>query len=186
MAIDLSKLGRSKKGLQFDAIGQAMADGAGEFIKRTKANLEKDGTNATNALSQSIAPSIKQTGFKYRLTIFAEDYWRSIDIGGKVPAPKYSRTPFTVNGIKFNNGYKDIIKWIIAKPLNIPRHDLKRAQFFIGRHIADPSYRRRGTKFMSRELDPFLKRLNADLTIALKRDVEIELQGILKPLKPGR
>jgi hypothetical protein len=199
MAIDITQLGRKKDDIKLDGVAQVMADHAEEFIKRVKANLAKDGSNATRALSQSIAPEIKVFGFKYQLVISAEEYWEVVDKGRKAGKfPPYSSTPFSVNGIAFDSGFPDLIKWIMAKPLRVNqstmpkkgptpawrRNSVKGLAYVIARK--KKRERQPGTRFMSRELKPFLKKIENDLTIALRRDVELHLQTTITKQAPGR
>jgi len=194
MAINIAKLGR-KKGAdpKLDAVEQILHDNAAAFIKAVEANLAKTttdkpkGTNATGSLTASIAPEIKVFGFRYKLVINAEDYWWYVDQGRK--AGKFP--PLSA-----------IAKWVTAKALKpdiakmklkIPKkgrtpafeRNARNAQIFlIGRAIKTRGIK--GNRFATKEIPDFMDDLERELSLALGRDIEAHLAGVITKQGPAK
>lgn len=141
------------------------------FIDATKKNLDQDGSNASDKLSQSIRFNTKIFGFEYSFLLIMEDYYKFVDEGrkpGKMPP------------------VSEIKKWIIQKGL-ITRSQSRRSPniqkevnslaFIIARKISKKG--KKGTHFYSKVVNQkSLDELKKDVSRALKKDVEIEIMEI--------
>ncbi len=130
-------------------------------IKELQKNLDKDGTNVTNLLRQSIGENLA-TGFTakggvIKASISMLDYYEQVDQG---------RRPGSFPPVN------SIMRWIHNRGLN--REQLitdNQLAFLIGRKIKEKGTK--GTRFFSKVInEKTTKQLEADLTEAIGDDIE--------------
>lgn len=152
------------------------------FVEGAKRNLVQSGANATGSLSQSIAFKVTIMGQSLRFQVFANDYWVFVDRGRG--ATKRG------GGGKVRKALTGAGGWIAAKGLNVvgivkkitgrtvsTKEANKILGFLIARKIHEKGFK--GNRFMSKVInEQSLQRLRKDLSKALKRDVELEINDI--------
>lgn len=178
------------------------------FIDKMKDNLERQNSNASHKLSQSIRFEIKILGDLYRFQIFLEDYWEYVDKGvkgtktglfapnspfqykeGKLPPIVQIEKWITQKGIKVsltkkgNETIKKLKNKTVKKSLRQLSIEKQRRSMAIA--IAK-NINKRGiaaTNFYSDVInEASIERFKKDLVKELKRDVIVELREIKKEI----
>lgn len=152
-----------------------------EMIEALRRNLEQADKDQPGRLIQSIDVVIEQKGAKLSFELSMEDYWKYVDQGRK-PGGKMPPQKALLDFIKFR-GIKGKPKQVVVKNKTVRKavkqvnrdKQLKQIAFGIGMNIKKVGIK--PTKFYSSVVDSdFKARLNADLTKALKMDIEVNIK----------
>jgi hypothetical protein len=164
---------------EFEQVRKALEAFGIEVVKELEDNLQRAGANASGELSRSLTFRIKHLGEAYNFQLLLDDYYTFVDKGRK-PG---KRPPIQA-----------ILKWIGSKQIEVSAQrgygknkaagkvslasDLRKTRtlaFLIQRKIG-----LKGTKpthFFTKTInDERLRLLQQQLSLALQRDVEIEIK----------
>ena len=154
-----------------------------EIIDALRKNLIEHDKDQPGKLLQSIDVTIEERGQKLVFELEMEDYWIYVDQGrrpgGKMPPSQALLEFIKVRGLKLNT--KSVRKFknkTIRKAQKQISRDkaLKSLAFLIGRGIKKKGIK--PTHFFSDIINDNLKeRLKQDLTIALQKDIEIDIKS---------
>lgn len=149
-----------------------------DSLRQNLINADKD---QPGKLIQSIDVVIEEQGSVLSFELSMEDYWKYVDQGRKpnsrMPPLKSMLDFIKVRGIKGNPKAVTLKNKTVRKAVRQVNRDksLKQAAFAIGRSIGKKGIK--PTHFASTVLDDELKaNLKRDLTVALKRDVIINIK----------
>lgn len=152
-----------------------------EIIEALRQNLIEKDKDQPGRLIQSINVLIEQRGSRLSFELSMEDYWKYVDEGrrpgGKMPPQKALLDFIKFRGISGNTKQVKLRNRTVKKAVRQVSRDkkLKQIAFAIGQTIKEKGIK--PTRFFSEVINDDLKaRLKADLTKALKRDIEINIK----------
>lgn len=157
--------------------GADFVDAIGKSLDRKK--------DATHKLRESIRFTTKIFSEHYTFELKMEDYYEWVDKGRKPGKfPPYNSILRWINDKKLRprEGQKDIFKRKGLKVLSVDVQAAKTLAYLIGRKIK--RFGIKPTNFYSKvENDGRLDKLRKNLSMALKKDVLVQIQEIKKDIK---